>query len=332
MFRRLSSTPTDLFTISIPVLRKPPEKRIDIEEPHRPFDGERVYNIIAGHTSSIYVDFLKSIGWNNISISSFPSNLRYLPAVVFINSEQKGIVLNIDLCGAYFDVDKKRIIVNDYNDFSTCILYGLNKLIIYDIEDESVLNSYYYAMTIFAYSLLMRTYGRDFDVFHMTDQELGSIFYLIGKLICSQYFEFNGNTKAIALGAVNKFFTKDEKRIKFRIDTRSLPDEDIESWSDLFVVLTQYDIMSGITLEEFRSRATRLCGMTGVIGISSGMELISMLNSVPISSNVFHRNLKSINPSAVNIIIKATHDYIRDNIKPEEKEEDEFFLDRWGEE
>lgn len=329
MFRRLSSTPTDLFNVNIPVLRRPPEKRINMEESHRPFSDERVMNILASHASSTYVDFAKKIGWNNISITSFPTNLQFLPAIIFKNEENQGIVLNIDLCAAYFDVDKKHIVISDFNDFTSCFLYGLNKLICYEIEDESLLNTYFYSMLVYCYSLLIRNYSRDFDIMNMTDQELGSIFYLISKLICTQYFEFYGNSRAVSLGAVNKFFTKDEKRIKFKIDVDKLPEEEVSSWNDLFTILNQYDIMSGITVEDFRNRITRFYGMIGVVGSSSGVELITLLNSVSISSNVFHRNIKAINPSAVRHITRSTVDYLRDSM---EEKNDDFFLDKaWDE-
>lgn len=332
MFKRLSSTATDIFNINIPIFRSPPEKRINIEEPHRPFNDERIMNILASHSSSVYVDFTKNIGWNNISITTFPTNLQFLPAMVFKDEKYQGIILNIDLCAAYFDLDKQHIVISDYNDFTSCLLYGLNKLICYEIEDETVLNTYFFSMIVYIYSLLMRIYSRDFDIMNMRDQELGSVFYLISKLICTQYFEFYGNSRAVALGALNRFFTKDEKRIQFTIDVNKLPEEDISSWNDLFVILTQYDLMGGITIEDFRNRITRFYGMTGVVGISCGLELITMLNSVSISSNVFHRNIKTVNPSAVRNATYVTINYLRDNINKKE-EEDEFFLDRaWGEE
>ncbi|HRT03935.1 MAG TPA: hypothetical protein P5513_08345, partial [Candidatus Diapherotrites archaeon] len=60
MFISLTNTATDLFNITVPILKYPPEKRINLEELHRPFERiDRIENILASNMSSTYVDYLK---------------------------------------------------------------------------------------------------------------------------------------------------------------------------------------------------------------------------------------------------------------------------------
>jgi hypothetical protein len=330
MFSGLSSTPTDLFNVAIPILRRPPEKRIDIQEPHRPFTNENIFNVIASNTSSTYISLINRIGLENISFTTFPSKLSFLPAMIFKGTDENGIVLNIDLCSASFDLDKQKVKISEASDFAACLLYGLNKLICSDITDDGILNQYYNSLVIYAYSLLVRNYSRDFDIMRMTDQELASIFYLIAKFICTEFFEFSGNEEAVALGVVNKFFTRDEKRVKFQIDTNQLPDDPANSWDDIFKALDLYDIMPGLSVEDFRNRITRFYGLSGVVAMSAGLEAVSMLNSVNIASSVFHKNLASINPGAIRYISKATTSYLREYIQQQDEEDkinDLSFLD-----
>lgn len=308
MFKGLTNTPSDIFNTTIPILRNPPDKRINLEEPHRPFDGiERVNNILASSLSASYAEYIKQITLNNISLSVFPQAINLLPALIYItDATSKGVVLNIDVCSARLDMTKNKIIVQNYNNFASSILYGLTKLILYDTDNETVLNSLYFAACAFCYSLLMRCYIRDFDILKASDQELGTIFYLIARLICSHYFDFQGNDKAIAFGALRRFFSKEKKsKIKFNIKTEKLPSDNVSSWSDIFRILTEYNIMPNITVDDFRNRITRMFGATCTICVSSGFELVAMMNTINIASDIFYTRIGSINPSAIRVAKNA---------------------------
>ena len=325
MFISLTNTATDLFNITVPILKYPPEKRINLEELHRPFERiDRIENILASNMSSTYVDYLKQITLNNISMGVFPNEINLLPAIIYITDNvNKGIILNIDVCSAYLDMAKNRIIVKDFNNLTASILFGLTKLILYDANNESILNSLYFAMSAFCYSLLMRCYMRDFDMMRKTDQELGTVFYLIARLICKYYFNFQGNEKAIAFGALRRFFSKEEdSKIKFNIDTDKLPTDNITSWNDIFRILSEYNIMPGITVDDFRNRITRQFGATCTICSASGYELAAMMNTVNIKSDIFFNRVETINPSAIKVAKNAISAHLKEILQTSNKEAD----------
>lgn len=325
MFISLTNTATDLFNITVPILKYPPEKRINLEELHRPFERiDRIENILASNMSSAYVGYLKQITLNNISMGVFPNEINLLPAIIYITDNvNKGIILNIDVCSAYLDMAKNRIIVKDFNNLTASILFGLTKLILYDANNESILNSLYFAMSAFCYSLLMRCYMRDFDMMRKTDQELGTVFYLIARLVCKYYFNFQGNEKAIAFGALRKFFSKEEdSKIKFNIDTDKLPTDNITSWNDIFRILSEYNIMPGITVDDFRNRITRQFGATCTICSASGYELAAMMNTVNIKSDIFFNRVETINPSAIKVAKNAISAHLKEILQTSNKEAD----------
>lgn len=325
MFISLTNTATDLFNITVPILKYPPEKRINLEELHRPFERiDRIENILASNMSSAYVDYLKQITLNNISMGVFPNEINLLPAIIYVKDNiNKGIILNVDVCSAYLDMDKNRIMVKDFNNLTASILFGLTKLILYDANNESILNSLYFAMSAFCYSLLMRCYMRDFDMMRKTDQELGTIFYLIAKLVCKYYFNFQGNERAIAFGALRRFFSKEkDSKIRFNIDTDKLPTDNITLWNDIFRILSEYNIMPGITVDDFRNRITRQFGATCTICSASGYELAAMMNTVNIKSDIFFNRVETINPSAIKVAKNAISTHLKDILQTSNKEAD----------
>jgi len=325
MFISLTNTATDLFNITVPILKYPPEKRINLEELHRPFERiDRIENILASNMSSTYVDYLKQITLNNISMGVFPNEINLLPAIIYVTDNvNKGIILNIDVCSAYLDMAKNRIMVKDFNNLTASILFGLSKLILYDANNESILNSLYFAMSAFCYSLLMRCYMRDFDMMRKTDQELGTVFYLIARLVCKYYFNFQGNERAIAFGALRRFFSKEEdSKIKFNIDTDKLPTDNVTSWNDIFRILSEYNIMPGITVDDFRNRITRQFGATCTICSASGYELAAMMNTVNIKSDIFFNRVETINPSAIKVAKNAISTHLKDILQTSNKEAD----------
>ena len=162
MYDGLSISPVDIFPATIPVLQSPPSQAIPLNQQHREFRGERIETIISSYTTSLY---LRLINWNKIYLIKFPASLLSVPSVIYYKSDNdSGICINMDLSTAKMDVKTNNITMTDYTAFASCILYGINKIIFNQMKDQQILADAYNSLCGFVYSLIIRSYVKDFDL------------------------------------------------------------------------------------------------------------------------------------------------------------------------
>ena len=314
--------------MNIPVTQEPISPSIPLQTIHREFDKvDRVNTIISSYISSLYT---VNINWNNMYISKFTSNYSNVPSIAFKSKEKSGVCLNADLATVSRDMKKGTITIADYNSFSACLLYGLNKLLLHELDDEQYLSNLYYASAGFIYALIIRSYNRDYDFMSYTDQDLANIYYCVAKLVASQYVIYSGNINAVATVATRSFFTNKETKKMAKIDLDKLPKNiGIYSYGELFSYLEQTGLMDDITISSFREKISNMLSGSVLVALSSGMELIAMLGTIRLQSNVFNTRLASIRPASVVSVMKTMTSILVDKRDTKQNTHDNFYLDSW---
>lgn len=331
MFNGLSSSPTDLFNLSIPILKEPSLRNsYKVDKEFVEIYGNRIATVIASYTeNSQYLDWLD---WDNVYIMTFPRDFMSVPAIIYSNMNSSGICINDTLATVKRDVKKDRIVVDDPSNFALCATYGLNKLILNDVDDEEILGYFYKAFCTYIYVLLMRLYANDFDLRNYPDQDLAMIFYSICKLVASKYLYSSGNLHSLAVGTTLDFFVKKQKSTSLRsvrIDQSKFPsDYDFGSYTGLFKYFEASGLLPGITLHEFSIRLMERLSNTILTGLGSGFEFGAMLCSAKLASDVFPERIVNVYPPAVSMCMKA----IRKHMIQTKKPKSDFYLDKqWDE-
>lgn len=328
MFRGLSTTPSDIFPIPIPIWKTPYSGSVPLADEHREFAYDKIEAIITTYTQN--VNYSKFINWNNVYLAKFPTNFAAVPAIIYSSTYGEGMCINEDVGLIKFDKNKNRVQVNEPVSFATCLLYGISKLILQEMNNEQYLHEFYKAICVFLYVIFIRSYQRDFDIRSFQDQELGTIFFLLSKLASYIYLSVDGNINAVAKAVTLDFFVKGQKYSSLRIDPSEFPDGvDVSSFGDFLTYMDRSKIMTGITLEDFRTRIIRGFSMPALIGMSTGLELVSMLISSKIASQVFSNRISGISPGSVSVISKVMQKYTSELLESQNKtDEDSFYLDR----
>lgn len=331
MFNGLSTSPTDLFNSSIPILKEPSLRNsYKLDESFAEIYSNRISTIIASYTENS--QYLSWLNWDNIYVMTFPNDFLSVPAIIYNNVNGSGICLNESLATVKRDIKKDRIIIDDPNSFSACALYGLNKLILNDVDDEELLGVFYKSFCSYIYVMLMRIYSNDFDLKNYPDQKLATIFYCICKLIANKYMYSTGNAHALAIGTTLDFFVKKtstQSIRSIRIDQAQFPkDYDFNSFSGMFQYFQSSGILPGIVLQEFGMRLIERLSNTILTGLGSGFEFGAMLCTVRLASDVFPERIMNIYPLSVSACMKAIRKFMINSAKPKKP----FYLDKqWDE-
>lgn len=334
MYDGLYTSPVDIFPVTIPVLQSPPSQAIPLNQQHREFRGERLETIISSYTTSLY---LKLINWNNIYLIKFPSSLLSIPSVIYKRSaDDSGICINTDLSTAKMDVKTNNITMTDHTAFASCVLYGLNKILFNDMDDQQILSDAYHSLCGFVYSLIIRSYVKDFDLSDIMDQDIANAYYLVCKLVSSCYIRVSGNTNALATVTTQKFFLKEDPKTKKKVITARfnvdyLPkDKQISDYHSLFNALDDMDIFPGISLSDFRTRVSRYFSQTLLSAMGNGLDFVAMLASCKIPSEIFSQRILSVRPASINNLNKALHKYIMEYTNNNKQNNDSDIPPGWG--
>ncbi len=314
MYDGLSISPVDIFPATIPVLQSPPSQAIPLNQQHREFRGERIETIISSYTTSLY---LRLINWNKIYLIKFPASLLSVPSVIYYKSDNdSGICINMDLSTAKMDVKTNNITMTDYTAFASCILYGINKIIFNQMKDQQILADAYNSLCGFVYSLIIRSYVKDFDLTDIMDQDIANAYYLVCKLVANTYVRVSGNTNALATVATQRFFMKEDPKSKKQVPTARfnvdyLPkDKHISDFGSLFNALDDMDVFPGISLGDFRTRVNQFFSSALLSSMGNGLDFISMLATCKLPSEIFSQRILSIRPASVNNLNKTLHKYL----------------------
>lgn len=312
MFKHLSNATLDILPIEVPILQSKPNG-IPLESSFRDLSiKDRVRSTMSSYGSSLILNFLD---FNNVYLAQFPDSLKSLPSTIWLDrNEPMGVCINMDLSSTKYDVEKKVITIQNINDFSVCLYYGVMKMLLYRMNDENYFNELYHCTCTFVYALIMRMFMRDFDILNMSDQYLATIYLLVSKLVINAYFVFEGNRRIPEANAVVDFFTTKEKTYKkSKVNMNDLPFEaDVTSYSSLFDQMDLLGVLPDINMEMFRNRVSQYLAAPVIVGLSNGLDLLSMLSSSQIPSTIFSNRIVSISPTMVTKANKALLHYMAD--------------------
>lgn len=325
MYNGFNTSPSDLFPVSIPVLTGFPGQNIPVSTEHRPFRAERIESIIASYTTTLY---LKTINWNKIVLTRFPSTISMVPSVIYYkDATNNGVCLNMDVSTAMLDLKTNIINVSDPTAMATCVLYGLNKYLLFTMDDEQVLSDFYNAMCGFVYVLMMRMYSKEFDLANFSDQTIANIYYMIAKMVGSSYMRISGNLNALATVSTQRFFVKPDKNNKLkptlRFDPNRLPkDVDVANFGHLLGYMDRNNIMPSVTVENFRSKIVNFFSTSLLASLGNGLDFASMLCTIRLPSNIFNQRAASIRPASVAMASRSMNDYLSTLLPQKQPEPD----------
>ena len=312
MFKHLSTMSLDILPINVPIFQNTPNG-IPLESSFRDlFVKDRIRSTMTSYGSSLILNFFD---FEKVYLTNFSDSLKHLPSTIWLERNvPTGICMNMDLSSTKYDLEKKVITIQNINDFSTCLYYGIMKSLLYNMEDERYFNDLFHCASTFIYALIMRMFMRDFDILNMSDQYLATIYLLVCKLVINCYFVFEGNRKIPEASAVVDFFTTKEKTYKkSKVKMDDLPFEvEVTSYAALFEQMDLLGVLPDINLEMFRNRVTQYLSPSVIMGMSNGLDLLSMLASSQIPSTIFSNRIVSISPSIVTKVNKAMLHYMAD--------------------
>jgi len=317
MYDGLYTSPVDIYPVTIPILNTPPTPSIPVSHQHRQFNSSRVETVIVNYVSATY---LKLLNWNTVYLTKFPSSLLTIPAIIYKSHNSQGICLNMDLSTGKMDAKTNNIIISDYTSFASCVIYGLNLLLLNTMQDEQVLSDIFYAICGFIYNLVIRAYIRDINISELSDQDIANMYYLICKLVSTNYFKISGNINALLTVATQRFFVKEDSTTKKKIitgkfSTDLLPkSEDVSSFESLFNILDKLDIFPNVSLVDFRTKVAKFFSPILLSCMSNGLNLAGILASSKTPSAVFNQKIMSIRPASLIIISNSLNKYLLDNI------------------
>ena len=325
MFQQINNNALDIFPIQIQTLNAPLPNSFVLETEDREFYQKTlIENTMASYISNKIINLIK---WDKVYVAPFPDKLFGLPALLYKNNEDEGIILNQNLATAKYNVDDKKWVISEINDFISCLAYGLIKHLLINFSDEQDIRNIAFIEAVFLYSLIIKTHIRDYDFMNVKDIELATIFFGCSQLTIEGYMSYSGNRSLMSLGFLNTFFFKSSK-LQIRINPKDIPPIDsIDSYASLFEYLNKYTLLKDITVESFRNKIIELASFTGIVGVSSGIDLATMLTISRISSQVINSRFGNINPVAASSILKILETKIK---KEEDYQEEEHVLDKYN--
>lgn len=313
MFKQIANATLDMLPIQVPILQSQPTVGIPLESSFRELSvKDRVKSTMSSYGSSLILNFAD---FNTVYLANFPEALRSLPSTIWLDKNNPmGVYMNMDLASTAYSLEKKTITIQNINDFSVCLYYGTMKMLLYKLDDENYFNELYHCACTFLYALIMRMFMRDFDILNMSDQYLATIYLLVSKLIVNGYFVFEGNRKIPEANAVVDFFTTKEKTYKkAKVNMDDLPWEaEVTSFATLFEQMDMLGVLPDINLDMFRNRVSQYLASPVIVGLSNGLDFLSMITAAQIPSTIFSNRIVSISPTMVTKANKTLLHYMAD--------------------
>ena len=194
MYKGISTSPTDILGgVNIPILGDVPNQSIPMQSN---FSSELNLNSyetkIFSNTSILYKNLLD---WSKIYIIKLPNQLSAVPAVITQNGK---ICLNMTVAAVHLNLVKNNIVIEDANDFSASVLFGLNMLLLTQKQDPSLLSVAFHAIVDFIYSLITQVYAREIDFSKINNQDIANMYCAVAKMVINNYLGLEGtNVKVI---------------------------------------------------------------------------------------------------------------------------------------
>lgn len=320
MYKGINSSPTDLVPgLTIPIIQSVPNQSIPLRSNFTADVNFNAYESrIYSNTSILYKNFLD---WEKVFIIKLPTQLSALPALITNDGK---ICLNMTAASVHQNLAKQTIVIDDPNDFSASVLYGLNMIILMTKNDPTLLSSAFHGIVDFIYSLLTRVYVKEIDFTRINDQDIANMYCAIAKMVIINYLGLEGsNVNGTARTLTHYFFTHDT-RGKINYDTSLLPitpDIEINTWNSLFEYFNTQSILPSTSLDDFRNKVVQQLGLTSLLCMSNGLSFASMLLTCRLPSNIFNQGVIKVKPSATNNLFSSVlHVLTKEQMKQREKE------------
>ena len=320
MYRGINSSPTDLIPgLSLPILQSVPNQSIPLRSNFTNDINFNTYETkIYSNTSVLYKNFLN---WEKVFMIKLPNQLSALPALITNDGK---ICLNITEAAIHQNLAKQTIVIEDPNDFSASVLYGLNMIILLTKNDPTLLSTAFHSIVDFIYSLITRVYVKEISFSKIEDQDIANMYCAIAKMVIINYLGLEGsNVNGTARALTHYFFTNDT-RGKINYDTSLLPitpDIEINNWDSLFNYFNTQSILPSTSLSDFRDKVIQQLGLTALLCMSNGLSFASMLLTCRLPSNVFNQNVIKVKPSATNNMFSSVlHILTKEQMKQRETE------------
>ena len=320
MYKGINSSPTDLIPgLTIPILQSVPNQSIPLRSN---FSTDVNFNIyeskIYSNTSILYKNFLN---WEKVFMIKLPNQLSALPALITNDGK---ICLNMTAATIHQNLAKQTIVIEDANDFSASVLYGLNMIILLTKNDPTLLSSAFHGIVDFIYSLLTRIYAREIDFSKIEEQDIANMYCAVAKMVIINYLGLEGtNVNGVARTLTHYFFTHDT-RGKINYDTALLPitpDIEINTWNSMFEYFNTQSILPSTSLSDFRDKVIQQLGLTGLLCMSNGLSFASMSLTCRLPSNIFNQNVIKVKPQATNdLFSNVLHVLTKEQMKQRETE------------
>lgn len=304
MYKSISISPTDILGgANIPVLGDVPNQSIQMQSN---FSSELNLNSyetkIFSNTSILYKNILN---WSNVYIIKLPTQLSAVPAVI---TQTGKICLNMSVAAVHLNLVKNNITIEDANDFSASVLFGLNMLLLTQKRDPSLLSVVFHSIVDFIYSLISRVYASDIDWSKINNQDIANMYCAVAKMVINNYLGLEGeNVNGVARTLTHYFFSKDT-RSRIPYDPSFLPitpDITINNYDDLFNYFNTQDILPSTSLEDFRNKVITTLSLTALMCMANGLTFASMLLTSRLPSNVFNDRVLKVRPQACNSLFSA---------------------------
>ena len=159
MYKGISTSPTDILGgMNVPILGDVPNQSIPMQSN---FSSELNLNNyetkIFSNTTILYKNLLD---WSKVYIIKLPNQLSAVPALITQNGK---ICLNMTVAAVHLNLAKNNIVIEDANDFSAAVLFGLNMLLLTQKKDPSLISIAFHAIVDFIHSLITQVYAFDID-------------------------------------------------------------------------------------------------------------------------------------------------------------------------
>lgn len=304
MYKGISTSPTDILGgMNIPILGDVPNQSIPIQSN---FSSELNLNSyetkIFSNTSILYKNLLD---WSKVYIIKLPNQLSAVPALI---TQTGKICLNMPVSAVHLNLAKNNIVIEDANDFSAAVLFGLNMLLLTQKKDPSLISIAFHAIVDFIHSLITQVYAFDIDFSKINNQDIANLYCAVAKMVINNYLGLEGsNVNGVARTLTHYFFTKDT-RSRIPYDPALLPitpDIVINNYSDLFEYFNTQDILPSTSLEDFRNKVIQKLSLTGLMCMANGLTFASMILTCRLPSNVFNDRVTKVKPQAANSLFSA---------------------------
>ena len=304
MYKGISTSPTDILGgMNVPVLGDVPNQSIPMQSN---FSSELNLNSyetrIFSNTSILYKNLLD---WSKVYIIKLPNQLSAVPALIIQTGK---ICLNMDVAAVHLNLNKNNIVIEDANDFSAAVLFGLNMLLFTQKQDPSLLSIAFHAIVDFIYSLITQVYQFDIDFSKINNQDIANMYCAVAKMVINNYLGLEGtNVNGVARTLTHYFFSRDT-RSRVPYDPSLLPvtpDIVINNYSDLFNYFNTQSILPSTSLEDFRNKVITKLSLTALMCMANGLTFASMILTSRLPSNVFNDRVTKVKPQAANKLFSA---------------------------